>query len=75
MKYPSVAGIAEVLVVFGAINWGLVGLANINLLNMLVGSAPQLEQLFLVLIGLSGLYWLWSEVAGGSMIGGSKKKK
>lgn len=55
--------VATLLVVVGAINWGLVGLggfmgANWNLVNMLLGSMPQLEWVVYVLVGVAGV-WLF----------------
>ena len=38
-----------------ALNWGLMGLANINLVNMLVGSMPMVERAVYVLVGLSAV--------------------
>jgi len=53
-----------VLVIVGAINWGLVGIglfigANWNLVNLLLGSIPILESTVYVLVGLAGLYELY----------------
>ena len=53
---------ATLLVVVGAVNWGLVGLggfmgANWNVVNMVLGAWPQVEWLVYVLVGASGL-WL-----------------
>ena len=50
-----------ILIVVGAINWGLVGLggfmgSNWNVVGMLLGSWPMLEWLVYVLVGLSGVY-------------------
>lgn len=47
--------VAFTLVVVGALNWGLVGLMNFNLVEMLFG-ATSLTQLVYVLVGVSGLY-------------------
>jgi uncharacterized membrane protein YuzA (DUF378 family) len=47
--------VAFTLVVVGALNWGLWGLANVNLVNMLLGSMPQVERLVYVLVGVSGV--------------------
>lgn len=49
------------LVIVGAINWGLVGVgmfldANWNVVNLLLGSIPELEALVYLLVGLAGLY-------------------
>ena len=50
--------VSFVLVVVGALNWGLVGLFNLNLVMMLLGSWPMVEKLVYVLVGLSALYLL-----------------
>ena len=54
--------VAFVLLVVGGLNWGLVGLggftgANWNVVNMILGSWPQIEWLVYVLVGLSAV-WL-----------------
>ena len=62
MKY--VEWVAMILVIVGAVNWGLVGLgglmgsANWNVVWMLLGSWPMLANVVYVLVGLSGL-WLF----------------
>lgn len=53
-----------VLVIVGAINWGLVGIGNFvgsnwNLVNLIFGSVPILEDLIYVVVGLAGLYELY----------------
>ena len=50
--------VAFLLVVVGAINWGLVGLFNLNLVMALLGSAPVLEKLVYILVGASAVYVL-----------------
>ena len=47
--------VAFTLVVVGALNWGLVGLLNLNLVTMLLGSMPMVEKLVYILVGLSGV--------------------
>lgn len=47
--------VALLLVSIGAINWGLVGLLDFNLVTFLLGGAPTLENLVYVLVGLAGL--------------------
>lgn len=44
------------LVVVGAVNWGLVGLLNLNLVEALFGSIGGLTKLVYVLVGVSGVY-------------------
>lgn len=57
------------LVIIGAVNWGLVGASALagssswNVVNMLLGSWPQVESVVYVLVGLSGL-WLLADKFG-----------
>ena len=61
----NVGLVATLLVVVGAVNWGLVGLGALmgysdwNLVQMLLGSWPVVANLVYVLVGLSGLWLLW----------------
>ena len=52
-----------ILIIIGALNWLLVGLgdfmgSNWNLVNLILGSLPQLEWIVYILVGLSGVYEL-----------------
>ncbi len=47
---------AFTLVIVGALNWGLVGLFDYNLVNSLLGSWPDAERVIYILVGLSALY-------------------
>ena len=57
-----VALVACVLVVVGALNWGLVGLSmllggsNWNVVSLLLSKWPVVEAVVYVLVGLAGLY-------------------
>lgn len=46
------------LVWIGAINWGLIGFFDWNLVNALVGSSPTAERVVYALVGLSALLML-----------------
>lgn len=46
------------LVWIGAINWGLVGAFQFNLVNTLVGSWPTVERIVYVLVGVAALMML-----------------
>jgi uncharacterized membrane protein YuzA (DUF378 family) len=48
--------VAAVLVVVGAVNWGLVGAAHVDLVAMLFGSGSLLSSIVYVLVGLAGLF-------------------
>jgi len=41
--------------VIGALNWGLVGLLDLNLVEMLLGTWPVLVQVVYILVGLSAV--------------------
>lgn len=45
------------LTVLGAVNWGLVGLADMNLVKTLFGTMPTVERLVYILVGASGLIY------------------
>lgn len=51
--------VATLLVVVGAINWGLVGLLGMNVVSELVGSWPMVERVVYILVGASGLWLLY----------------
>ena len=72
--------IAFILVVIGGLNWGLIGLgswlsgADWNVVRMILGSWPTVENLVYVLVGLSAVWLLIGHKkdckmcsAGGSM--------
>jgi len=51
--------IALVLVIIGAINWGLVGLFQLDLVQSILGSVAWLATVVYVLVGLAGLYMIY----------------
>ena len=50
--------VAMVLVVIGALNWGLVGLFHFNLVMAIFGSWPIIERLVYVLVGVAAVLML-----------------
>ena len=50
--------IALILVIVGAINWGL-AVFNLNLVNLIFGSLAWLEKTVYGLVGLAGLYTIY----------------
>ena len=48
--------IALVLIIIGAINWGLIGLFNFNLVEALFGDMTVLSRIIYALVGVSGLW-------------------
>ena len=47
--------IALVFTLIGAINWGLIGLFDFNLVATLFGSVEIIEKIIYILVGISGL--------------------
>lgn len=47
---------AFTLVIVGALNWGLVALADFNLVKTVLGSMPDLERIVYILVGASAVY-------------------
>jgi uncharacterized protein len=54
--------VALVLVIIGALNWGLVGIGVGDLVDMLVGNITWLATTVYVLVGLAGLYTIYFAV-------------
>ena len=48
--------IVLVLVIIGAINWGLVGFFGLDLVAFLFGSMSELSRIIYAVIGICGLY-------------------
>ena len=48
------------LVVVGAVNWGLVGLLNLNVVEMLLGAGSLLTRVVYVVIGLAGVWKIYN---------------
>jgi uncharacterized protein len=50
-----VNSVAYVLLIVGGLNWGLVGLFDFNLVQVILGSIPQIETLVYLLVGISAV--------------------
>ena len=48
--------IALVLIIIGAINWGLVGIFNFNLVEAIFGGLSVITRIIYILVGISGLW-------------------
>lgn len=51
--------IALVLVIVGALNWGLVGMFKFNLVKAIFGEDTAMTRIVYSLVGLSGLYLIY----------------
>ncbi len=52
----TISCIALTIAIIGAVNWGLIGLFNFNLVAFLFGDMTLLARIIYSLVGLSGLY-------------------
>ena len=51
-------GIVLALIVIGAINWGLIGLFNFNLVTYIFGDMQAISRLVFSLVGIAGIWSL-----------------
>ena len=49
---------ALTLVIVGAVNWGLIGIFKLDLVNLIFGNMTWMSRVIYTLIGISGLYLL-----------------
>ena len=57
-KMTTIDWITLALVIIGGLNWGLVGLVDINLVALILGNMTLLSRLVYDLVGLSAIYIL-----------------
>src|SRR5262245_37354498 len=55
-RLSGITWVAIVLTVIGALNWGLVGLFNFDLVATIFGHLSAISRVLYVIIGLAGLY-------------------
>ncbi len=65
--------VAFLLAMVGALNWGLVGLFNFNLVDVLLGSVPAVVRVVYVLVGASAVYLLATHTTYCRYCGSKKK--
>lgn len=53
-----VNSIVLALIVIGAINWGLIGLFNFNLVTYIFGDMQAISRLVFALVGIAGIWSL-----------------
>jgi len=50
--------IALILVIVGGLNWGLVGVFDLNLVNKILGSVELIEKVVYIVVGVAAVYAL-----------------
>jgi uncharacterized protein len=58
-KLNALDWVALVLVIVGAVNWGLVGIFNFDLVAIIFGKMSMISRIVYDLVGLSGLYLIF----------------
>lgn len=48
--------VAYILLFVGGLNWGLVGLLNLNLVELIFGSWPVVVKVVYILVGVGAVY-------------------
>lgn len=57
-KLNTIDWIALILAIIGGLNWGLVGLFDLNVVSAIFASVPVIATIIYVLVGISALYLL-----------------
>ena len=58
LKYNWLDMISLILIIIGALNWGLIGIFNFDLVAALFGKMSMLSRIVYSLVGIAGLYAL-----------------
>ncbi|ADL06650.1 DUF378 domain-containing protein [Lacrimispora saccharolytica] len=58
MRNNALSYTALTLAIIGAVNWGLVGFFNFNLVSFIFGSMTWITRIVYALVGICGLYLL-----------------
>ena len=59
---------AITLTIVGALNWGLIGFFRYNLVDSIFGSASVISRIIYALVGLSGLYLIYTASKMGNRV-------
>ena len=57
-RFNALDWIAQILLIVGGLNWGLLGLADFDLVAALFGSGSMLSRIVYILVGVSALWGL-----------------
>jgi uncharacterized protein len=69
-RFDALDWTAITLTIIGALNWGLIGLFKINLVDNLFGNANTslVSRIIYTLVGVSGLYLIYTASKMGSRV-------
>ena len=51
--------ICLVLVIIGGLNWGIIGIVNVNLVHVIFGNMTFMTRLIYILVGLAAVYLIY----------------
>ncbi len=54
-KLSPLDKISFILVMIGALNWGLIGLTNIDLVEVIFGNIPLIQRIIYIIIGAAAI--------------------
>ena len=54
--------VAKILLIVGGLNWGLVGLLDLDVVELVLGAVPILQTIVYVLVGLAALVEVYALV-------------
>lgn len=57
MKF--IGWIASILLIIGGLNWGLIGIANLNLVDAILGGSG-IDRIVYILVGLSAIWEIYA---------------
>lgn len=56
MNHKCLDCIALTVAIIGAVNWGLLGIFNFNLVTFIFGNMSWISRIIYAIVGISGLY-------------------
>jgi len=68
-RFNALDWIAMILLIIGGLNWGLVGLADFDLVAAIFGDGSALSRIVYVLVGLAALFCLYTATKMGRRTG------
>jgi uncharacterized protein len=68
-RFNAMDWISMILLIVGGLNWGLVGLADFDLVATLFGEGSGLSRIVYILVGLAALYSLYTTTKMGRRTG------
>lgn len=58
--YTTLDTLAFVLIIVGAINWGLIGAFSYNIIDAAFGAGSALSHIIYILVGIASLYSIYA---------------